>query len=181
MRRAIFTLNMKFYYSFLALVTVLLFASCNTSPKVVTYQDAENQFRRSLTQDDTLQASVVCQDYMEDLVSGDLESAVSKLFLIENNVLYKMGAPSTDILISRYTNCPVTSYEFISFEFSTPAVNKFVYKYAHNGADPLTSGLKIVLCPVKVEGKWYLTLMNGPAKIHPLAPAPGTVKLHRKQ
>lgn len=175
-----FYLNMKSRL-FFALSALLAAVSCNNSPKVVTYQDAERQFIASLTAEDTLMAQVLCQDYMECLVSGNVSEAVDMLNVLENSVLYKMGSPSTDLLVRRYTADPVTSWGFESFSLSTPGNNKVVCKYATGGDRHADSGLKIVFNPVKVEGKWYLTLKEGPFEVHPLAPAPDTLKLHKKQ
>lgn len=179
MGRAIFNLNMKYKFTIL-LLALFAAVSCNNSPKVVTYQDAERIFVHSLDAEDTLNAVALCEEYMELLLGGRVVEAVDMLTVVENNVLYKMGPPSTDYLVKRYTVTPVTAWVMDSYSFSTQANNKFVCRYSIDETLPEASGLKIVFNPVKIEDRWYLALKEGPFKIHPLAPAPDPVKLNRK-
>lgn len=184
---------MKFStFTFVSLVALALFAfSCNNSPKVKTYQDAEKEFLASLTELDTFTVLAMGQEFMQDLmVGGNLDSALASLTLVEYNVLYKVGDNTIEELKARYSKHPVTDYACIRYSFSTPGNNDLVYRYTTNGELGTGPGMKLVFNPVKVEGNWYLTLKDAyqssldvheDDQVHPLSPAPDPIRLNRKE
>lgn len=159
--------------------SLLLFA-CNNSPKVVTYQDAERQFRSTLTNEDTLEVRILAQEFMERLAAGNPAGAVDLLYVVTGSVLTKVQEPEASKLARRY-GAPVTEWMVDKCEFSTQANNTYVCRYTVGDKELSDSGLKFVFCPIKIGEDWYLTLKEGPATVHPLAPAPYPVRLAAKE
>lgn len=186
-RGAPFLLKMK--YRIICVISALLaLYACNNSPKVLTYADAERQFLSSITEEDTLQVISMGSAFMDNLKSGQLDSALSVLCMIDNYVLYKLGDESIERLRSRFTAMPVVDYCLARFSFSTQASNDLVYRYSFSGPVSSAPGMKIVLNPVKIEGKWYLAIKDGyqysddlsPEERHqPLDVAPYPVRLNK--
>lgn len=170
---------------------LLLFAalSCTCSPKVLTYSDAERAFISSLTADDSLVVAVMGDMFMSGLKAGDLDSTLAVLKVVEHNVLYAISDQTVSELKVRFESMPVVDYELTRLTFSTEGVNDMVYRYSFSGSLADSPAIKFVLNPVKVEGRWYLTLkdayqnskdLNEKDQTHPLAPAPSPIKLHRQ-
>ncbi len=156
----------------------------------MTYQDAENQFLASLTNLDSFTVFALGQEFMQNLMpGGDLDSALTSLTVIENNVLYRISDESISEMKARFSARPVADYACIRCSFSTEANNDLVYRYTTSGKVGSAPGIKLVLNPVKVEGNWYLSLKDGyqsskdvspEEQIHPMSPAPDPVRLNRK-
>lgn len=193
MRRAIFKLKMKFStFTLVPVVALALLAfSCNNSPKVRTYQDAENEFLASLTEADTFAVLALGQEFMQNLMAGgDIDKALASLTVLEYNVLYKVGDSTIEELKDRYSKRQVTDYACVRYSFSTPGNNDLVYRYSTGGKLGAGPGMKLVFNPVKVEDHWYLTLKDAyqssldiaeDEQVHPLSPAPDPLRLNRKE
>ena len=174
----------------LAVLGLLLVVSCgNRGPKVRTYADAEREFCASLTQDDTLNVLIMGQDFMQDLMTGDVDEAVNRLFVVYQNVLYKVADESIEMLKARFRALPVRSYKLSSYHFSTPGVNDLSYRYSISGEVSDGPAMKLMFNPVKVEGRWFLTLKDGNMSSEDLADwrqipdnalAPDTLRLNRR-
>ena len=174
----------------LALLGLLLVVSCgNRAPKIRTYADAERAFRASLTQDDTLNVLIMGQDFMEDLKAGNIDEAVDRLFVVYNNILYKIADESIEQIKFRFRSFPVKDYELASYSFSTQGVNDLSYRYSISGEFGSGPAMKLMLNPVKVEGRWFLTLKDGSMSSEDLdlrnqipdnSPAPDTLRLNRR-
>lgn len=185
-----FYLNkMKFRLFFLAFIALFV-ASCNNSPKVMTYQDAEREFIASLTENDTLSVLSATGSFMESLKAGQIDDAILRLTMVENDVLYMLGDESLNELRNRFTNFPVQDYQLIRYSFSTQGINDVVYRYSFDGPLTKAAGMKLVFNPIKVGDSWYLSLKDGyqsskdqsaDKQTHPQAPAPYPIKLNSKQ
>ena len=183
-----FFLEMK--YNFFCVFSLLLaFMACNSSPKVLTYADAERQFLSSITEDDTLQVISMGSAFMENLKSGQLDSALNVLCVVDNYILYKLGDESIENMRARFRALPVVDYCLARYSFSTQASNDLVYRYSFSGPLSGAPGMKIVLNPVKIEGQWYLAIKDGyqysddlsPEDRHqPLDIAPYPVRLNKE-
>ena len=172
---------MRFNCFLLLLTCVLLLASCGNSPKVKTYRDAEREFRASLTKDDSLAVMDLCESFMSELKAGAIEAALSRLNLLDNSVVYKLGDETLGEMRNRFTVFPVVEYEMTDFNLSTPGNNDVFYRYSFSG--PLSDGgaMKVMLNPVKVGDEWYLCVKDGTVSIHPDSPAPNPIRLNKQQ
>ena len=89
---------------------------------------------------------------------------------------------------ARFRRFPVADYELVSYSFSTQGNNDLVYRYSLSGPVGDGPAMKLTLNPVKVEGRWYLTLKDAymsskglapDDQISPYAYAPDTLRLNR--
>lgn len=175
------------------LLAAALLAGCNPKTKIVTYQDAENAFLKSLTPQDTMEVMTAANDFMTFLQEGNVNEALSRLnVLYTDNVLYKPSEEYLNNLQSRFERMPVKQYHLDHFAFSTAGVNDICYRYTisepdENGSAPT---IKLVLNPVKVGKNWYLTLKDGSqasmdkqdnSQINPMAPAPEPIRLNKEK
>ena len=185
-----FYFKMKRLSFFFAVLSALVVCSCNNSPKVRTYQDAENEFLASLTKADSLKVLALGDEFMRNLMAGgDLDSVLTSLTMVENNVLYRISDESVYEMKARFLARPVADFACLRYSFSTEANNDLVYRYTTSGKVGTAPGMKLVFNPVKVEGNWYLTLKDGyqsskdvspEEQTHPMSPAPDPVRLNRK-
>lgn len=172
-----------------ASILLALLSACKSSPKPYLYKDAERDFIASLTLNDTLNFLALGQNFMESLLGGDVDDAMESLCVVYQNVLYKVSDRSLNKLKARFRRFPVTEYELVDYSFSTAGINDLVYRYSSFGPLGESPAMKLTLNPVKVEGRWYLTLkdayMSSKAlaphnQVSPNLPAPDTLRLNRK-
>lgn len=170
-------------------VAALFCIACNNSPKVRTYEDAERAFLASLTPDDTVTVKTMCDDFMKELASGQLDSALNRLCVVENSMLYKVSDNSIEKLRKRFQTYPVHEFELSRISFSTQGNNDVCYRYSCRGPLGEGAGMKIVFNPVKVGKYWFLCLKDGSQssldlppseRVHPHSPAPNPIVVGRK-
>jgi hypothetical protein len=178
---------MKKLYILLATVAVL--ASCG--PKYSgaygekTQKDAEKEFVASLTQADKDAALALGAEFMDMLQDGRVDEALDMIYVLYNDVLYKKSSAYTAQLIQRFKVFPVLSYELDHYSFSTEGNNDLSYKYVFDAGETM----KLMLNPVYVDGKWYLSFKDAgqsskdlpvEKQINELAPAPNAPRLNSK-
>lgn len=158
-------------FVFIALSCVLCF-SCNNSPKVKTYADAEREFKASLTREDTLAVLDLVREFFTNIEKEQTDAALDMINVVDNSVLYRIDLESREFLRPRFTRMPASGWGIDTYSFSTAGNNEFKCNYG---------GMKLVFNPVKVGSKWYLTLMDGfPQVIGPYTPAPDPIRLNTK-
>lgn len=171
---------------FTLILIVVAFAACKTTPKFRTYQDAENEFRASLTAQDTITVLTLGSNFMDAMRAGIVEDQLRYLCVVHDNVLYKAADESIEELRQRYA-APISDFALAGYNFSTPGINDLSYCYTYSGKVGSGPAFKIVFNPVKVGDTWYLTLKDGNMsstdkaeadQIHPLSAAPAEIKLN---
>ncbi len=156
-----------------------LLSACNNSPKVRTYADAEREFLASLTAEDSLAVVDLAKEFFENVKYNKTDEALDMINVLENAVLYRIDLASRDFLRPRFLRMPEEGWSLVRYSFSTPGVNDLVCMYG---------GMKLVFNPVKIDGRWYLTLKDGfqPSAdlskgINPNSPAPKALRLNKKE
>lgn len=171
---------MRFRFLFVFAFVAAFLASCNNSPKVMTYKDAEREFIASLTRQDTLDVVNLGTKFFTYIEENNTEAALDMLNVLDGNVLFGIADESKDFVRPRFARMPAEGWSFVRYSFSTPGVNDLVYLYG---------GLKLVFNPVKVGDHWFLTLKDGyqsskdlssSDQINPNSPAPYPIRLHSK-
>ena len=178
-----FYLNMKkSLFIFLAFAFALV--SCNRAPR--NYGEAEQRFVASLTQQDTVEVLKLGRDVMLGLRNGEADAAFSGLYMLDGDELHPIDSASLSTMVQRFSGRPVRSYMISGLHFSTAANNDLSFRYSSSDNIGNGSALKLMFNPVKVDGKWYLTLKNAFASSSELseksqikadAPVPAPVKL----
>ena len=155
---------MRFRYLFVFAFVAAFLASCNNSPKVMTYKDAEREFIASLTRQDTLDVVNLGTKFFTYIEENNTEAALDMLNVLEGNVLYGIADESKDFVRPRFARMPAEGWSFVRYSFSTPGVNE-------------------------VGDHWFLTLKDGyqsskdlssSDQINPNSPAPYPIRLHSK-
>ena len=172
----------------LLLISLAIF-SCKTRNTFRTYEMAEQEFRSSLTAQDTLAVLALGANFMDAIKNGNIEVELQDLCVLYRDTLYKVSDESLNLLRDRFTGVPITDYSLASMSFSTPGNNDLSYRYVMSGTVGSGPAFKLMFNPVKVGGNWYLTLKDGSmssldkspnAQVHPHSPAPNPVVLHSK-
>ena len=178
---------MKKYIVILFLLVAVV--ACKNSETFRTYEEAEKEFRQSLTFRDTLMVLTLGQNFMDALKSGEIQSELANLCVLDCDTLYKVSDRSLVELQQRFSSTPVSDYALASYSFSTPGNNDLSFRYVTSGKIGSSPAMKIMFNPVKVGENWYLTLKDGNmssldkdprVQVHPLSPAPAPIVLNTK-
>jgi len=179
--------EMKKY--FILLFAVIAIASCKNTNTFRTYDQAEQEFRESLTFHDTLAVLMLGQNFMDALKAGTIDLELPNLNVLYRDTLYKVSDRSLAQLRERFSGTPVADYALAGYSFSTPGNNDLSYRYTRSGKVGSAPAFKIMFNPVKVGENWYLTLKDGNmsstdkadyAQVHPKSPAPAPIVLNSK-
>ncbi len=175
------------------LCTLVLLAACHNTgrQKYNTFESAQAAFASTITSADSVAVKAATDEIMSLLQAGQLDSALSRIFVVYDDVLYRPAEESLVNLKTKFRNFPVLSYEMTDIAFQTPAINDVTYRYVFaqttDGSAPAT--LKLAFNPVKIDGEWYITFKDGNMtsrtmqqkyQKHPMAPAPNEVRLPEK-
>lgn len=174
------------------LCTLCLLTACHNSgnrqKKMNTFESAQAAFIASITAEDSTAVKAAAEDVMSLLQAGNIDEALTRIYVVEDDVLYPLNDESLLRLKSKFTRFPVLSYTMTEMAFQTSAINDVTYQYVfaegQDGSLPAT--LKLAFNPVKVEGQWYLTLKDAGmtsktlqenCQMDPTAPAPKEIRL----
>ena len=179
---------------FAVLCTLCLLAACHNTgkkQKEATFESAQEAFVATLTAEDTTAVLAATDEVMSLLKDGKIDDALSHIYVVNDDVLYRPDDASLLRLKSNFTNFPVLSYKVTDFAFQTSAINDVTYQYVfaegQDGSSPAT--FKIAFNPIKIENQWYLTFKDGGStsktmqedyQMNPMSPAPNDVRLPEK-
>lgn len=179
------------------LAAAFILASCGSRPYYSglhgekTQKDAEAEFVSSIKSVDSLTVLAQGEKCMQLLKENKLDDALSMLNILHENTVMPLPEAYADHLRQRFSIMPVYDFTFDYFAFSTEGNNDLAYKieFAPKNADGIAPTMKFTFNPVKVDGKWYLTLkdpgmssksMSPESRLHDMAPAPEKIKLGSK-
>lgn len=139
-------------------LTILGLASCKDKP--TSSVNTQSEFQLGLTNEDSTTIVNLGDQCMNLLKEGQIEQALDMLCLYDDSL--KEISPLTDDVRASYqrkfTILPVKEFEMSYFSFSEEGLNDLKYNVSF-GADvvgaPRTS---YMFNPVKVGGKWYLSV-----------------------
>ena len=181
----------KVLYFFLAALLVCSCSGGHKKPVERMQRDAEAEFTSSLSESDTLSVLKLSDHCMTLIQNGKISEAVSMIYVLSGNQVYQKNDAFTNELIQRFTQMPVKDFKIDYYSFSTEGNNDICYLTEiatgrPEGMSPVT--MRVTFNPVFVNGEWYLTMKDGhqPSKllpenrqVHPRAPAPEKIILHR--
>lgn len=175
------------------LCTLCLLAACHNNggkqQKFQTFESAQAAFQATLTSEDTAAVKAATEKVMSLLEIGQIDAALSQIYVVSDDVLYRLADESLLSIKSKFENFPVLSYKLTDIAFLTPAINDVTYQYVFAKTPDGDATIRVGFNPVKIDGEWYLTLKDGNMtsrtmqqnlQMNPKAPAPKDVKLPSK-
>ena len=153
----------KIFAFALAAVLIVSFSSCNScSKKKETREEQIQEFRSTLTKEDTTTMLKLCDDAMEQLKNGQYEKVLSGLYeYTDSPQSVKPITPETKKhYLKMFKMFPVRDYHRIYYSFQLEGCNDVKYKVTWATAeqagtkDPATTAY--MFNPVKIDDKWHL-------------------------
>ena len=139
--------------------------SCNNTSKPVypkTYEQVEAEFRASLTKSDTLCVLQMADSIMKELQGGELDLALSKLYLLTTEGLVPVDNKKIAKLKKHFSSFPVVDYKLIYYNFSTAYLNdlKYSIQFLKTESNEQVPSISFMFNPCKIKGKWYLCVKD---------------------
>lgn len=140
---------------------VFSFTSCNNQPKVQNRDDAVEEFRSSLSAEDTTTMLNLCNAAMEQLKDGKIDDLLHGLYEYDDST--KQLSQLTENTLNRYKHqflrFPVKDYELQYYSMMLEGCNDVKYKVTfataeQTGGEPATT--MYMFNPVKINGEWKL-------------------------
>ena len=177
---------MKRILIIIASVLCLVAVSCNNAPRKSgqkTYQEAEQEFRASLSAADTTIVLGMTDSIMALVQQGFYHDAVKDIKVLDGSALYEPSDRYIDELERRFEMFKPLRIERLYYSFSTAGVNDVKYRicFREESDGHPASYIAFTFNPVKIDGKWYLAFKDGyqssdamsdKNKVNPNAPAP---------
>lgn len=144
------------------LFCILLLTGCGGKQKkaehIKTYDEVETEFISSLTANDTLTVMQAAEELMSGLKNGNLESSLSKLYMVENRTIVAISSQKIAELSKRFRRFPVVDYKLEHLVFSVASLNdmKYTIQFAKKDKNGKAPTISFVLNPVRMNGTWYL-------------------------
>lgn len=149
----------KFVY--LSLV-VMFFVATACSNKQKTREEQVEEFRSSLTTEDSTTVVRMCDDAMEQLKAKKIDEVVASLYEYDDSL--KQAKPLSETMAKRYNRkfkmYPVLDYKRQYFSFMLEGCNDVKYEVTFATAEqagtdkPATT--MFMFNPVKIDGEWKL-------------------------
>ena len=164
----------------------LVAVSCDNAPRKSgqkTYQEAEQEFRASLTAVDTTTVLAMTDSIMALVDEGRYAEAVKDIKVLDGNALYEPSERYLEELERRFEMFKPIRIIRDYYSFSTTGVNDVKYRicFREESEGHPASFIAVTFNPVKIDGKWYLAFKDGyqssdamsdENKVNPNAPAP---------
>lgn len=164
----------------------LVAVSCDNAPRKSgqkTYQEAEQEFRASLTAVDSTTVLAMTDSIMALVDEGRYAEAVKDIKVLDGNALYEPSERYLEELERRFEMFKPIRIIRDYYSFSTAGVNDVKYRicFREESEGHPASFIAVTFNPVKIDGKWYLAFKDGyqssdamsdENKVNPNAPAP---------
>lgn len=156
--------NMKKLFSLLfLLVGGIIVFSCTSEKKPASHAE----FVSGLTSSDTAEVKQLCEQFLNTMKAGDKDAAFSLLHSIdENGNVTDPTRESLAKLSTQFSLFPVKDFHLKDLKIGTEKDNICSYSIVFNvDSEGKESAISFGFCPVKVNGKWYITVRNASAKL----------------
>lgn len=145
---------------FVALLVLSAFTACKKNQG-----HDENVMVFEFSNQDSLDIKTLADTYINYFNSKDFESCADNLFTVRNDSIFPLTDDERNQFVSSMKTIPSFGCELMDLALKTDRDNKVRISIYLSEADSLNQGadrpsVNFVLNPVKVEGKWYLTLYD---------------------
>lgn len=154
----------KVLLSIITVFTVVSFFSCSDKKK--PEEGAKAYIRPAsvvYTGADSAEINSLVNEYVEALGDKDIDHAVNMLNIVRNDSIFPLDAEMKKGCLEVYRRLPVYDVRTMSFVLRSEKNNevKIAVKVTENGDIDKGIGVtSISLNPVKIDGRWYLTLLD---------------------
>ncbi len=159
---------MKRQYFYLTIILLLILSACSEQKKEKK-QTAQDKFISELTAQDTLDILRLSNACMDTLKMGHIDAAIDMLYIIRNDSLIKVPQNKEKELRQNFKFFPVVDYKLDYYAFIDQANNDVKYQiefFKHTSPEDKTPNtIGFMINPVKVDGKWFLTLKDPDRKV----------------
>lgn len=147
----------KILFPLLLLFALFTTFSCKNNKK--SEDEMKKEFQATLTQEDTTAMLQLCDDCMELLKAGKIDDALASLNEYDDSL--KSVSPLSEATTNRYKRIfsmfPVCSYVRAYYSFQLEGLNDVKYQVCFSKTDS-TMNTAYMFNPIKLDGKWYLTV-----------------------
>lgn len=161
---------MKKYLS-LAVLGLLLLASCGGDKKKGEETGPQNKYLRPVTLDlterDTVQIHDLVESYVQAFANNDFEAASQMLYRVENDSVMPLSDEERRNFVQAMSRFKVYACKLSSFVIRTEKNNemKLAVQIMENGDMETGKGVThFSLNPVLKNGQWYLTVRDNDAE-----------------
>lgn len=112
---------------------------------------------------DTTEVVAMCETYLNHLKAKEYDQAIGMLNYILNDTVHPLPEADKATIIKQQNVFPVLDYTLESMEFKDP--NNVILTYSikffekPEGSD-IPNTIRIAFSPQRINGQWYLELMN---------------------
>lgn len=160
---------MKLKYSFFLLAASLLaFASCKDQK---SRNEQVHEFQAELTAADSTEMLRLCEDCMKLMKDGRVEEAVNSMYEYdeESESVSPLSEETKQKYIRKFDMFPVLEYEMEYYSFQLTGCNDVKYRIMFAEGDEAAgvpaAYIGFMFNPVKVDGRWYLSVKRGDQEI----------------
>lgn len=152
-------------FSFIFALTVSLFLfSCSGEKQQKTVHE---EFVGSLTAADTTEIKNLCDAFFTQMKEGNKDGAFELLYMLgENNQVEPVSVEYKAKISTQFTIFPVRDFRSKEIRIGNAEDNIASYTIVFGqDAEGKESTISFGFNPVKVNGKWYLTVRNASAQL----------------
>ena len=155
------------WVALIAIFMVTAVTSCKKKHEMTVEEKVAEMLkpRYDVTQADTTEVLAQVQHYLQLLKDNQISDALAMLYFYQNDSIVPLPKRLAARQMTIYNTFKGVRYNIEKITFLTPIDNEVVYlttlfDKAEN--DPRPNEMRFVLKPVRIDGKWYLTLADSP-------------------
>jgi hypothetical protein len=151
------------YFLLLSVIAVLLLGACKGEQKKETKMARPGlQTEMEISSNDSTEVSSLVTEFLGLVKQGDVEAAVSRLYILKDNDVMPLPQEERDASTMMLGLHQVYDFSIDSLIFYKETDSKVCYTLMLQ--DPTTTTapahMQGVIRPVRINGKWYITLAN---------------------
>ena len=150
-----------------AILMVAVVVSCKKKQEK-TVDEIVAEMRKpqfDVTQADTAEVMSLVDHYLQLLRDKQIEDAVAMLYFYQNDSVVPLPKRMAVRQMGIFNTFKGVRYDVEKLVFLTPIDNEVVYLatlFEKQENDPRPNEMRFVLKPIRIDGKWYLTVADSP-------------------
>lgn len=145
-----------------------ILSSCKSEKKPAT--ESAEEFKSGLTATDTTDVISLCDACMQTLKSGNIDEALEMIQMVDSNLnVLPLDEANIKRLRKTFKFFPVINYRLDKIAFNTSGLNDVKYQIEFfektDSLDTTPNTIGFMFNPVKVDGKWVLTVKQASQEV----------------